>query len=148
MILDERTEFADATPLALSAGVVNIGDQIPLSVARNISAPGNVPLYLVIQVTTAITGGGTGVTFQLVSDSVNPPAVDGSATVHWASKSIPAANLLKDTVVAVVPIPGEPPAYETILGLQVNGQAAPAGGAINAFLTPNPKQWKAYPDAL
>ena len=72
MILDERCEFADALALT-GTGTINLGDQIPLSVARNVGSPVK-PLYLVITIQGAITGA-TSVAFQLVSDSVNPPAL-------------------------------------------------------------------------
>jgi hypothetical protein len=147
MILDERTEFADATALALSTGRGNVGDVIPLSQARNVGSPPR-PLYLVVQVTTAITGP-TSVAFELVSDAVNPPATDGSATVHLATKSIPVASLTANAVLAVLPLPGEPPAYEPYLGLQQNVTGSAVGaGAVNAFLVHDPKQWKAYADAI
>ena len=148
MILDERTELLDATAITGATGITNVGDQIPLSVARNVGSPPR-PLYLVIQVTTAVVGASGGVTFSLVSDSVSPPAVDGSATVHWTSRSFAAAELTAGAVVAVVPLPGAPPNYESILGLQTNpAGSAISAGAINAFLTFDPKQWKAYPDAI
>ena len=148
MILDERCEFADATTLPTAAATANVGDQIPLSVARNVGSVPR-PLYLVVQVVAAVTGAATGLTFQLVSDAVSPPAVDGSATVHWSSKAIPPAQLTANAVVAVVPLPGAPPDYEPILGIQVtNAGGTISTGSLNAFLTHDPKQWKAYPDAI
>jgi hypothetical protein len=147
MILDERCEFADALALGLSTGRANLGDQIPLTVARNVGSPPR-PLYFVVQVTTAITGP-TSVAFELVSDTSNPPLTDGTATVHVASRSVPVASLTAGTVVCCIPLPGEPPAYETILGVQQNVTGSAVGaGAVNAFLTHDPKQWKAYPDAI
>lgn len=149
MILDERTEFADALALSTAGtAAVNIGDVIDLSVARNIAGVPK-PLYLVIQVTTTVAGASGGVTFALVSDSVNPPLVDGTQTVHWQSKALPTAGLTAGTVVAVVPLPGEPPAYERYLGIQqTSAGSAASAGAVNAFLTAVPKQWKAYADAV
>lgn len=149
MILDERTEFADATALSTAGtGRANIGDQIPLTVARNIGSPVK-PLYLVIQVTTTFAGASGGVSFELVSDTSNPPLADGSATIHWTSKVIPTASLTAGYTVAVTPLPGEPPNYETILGVQANvAGSALSAGAVNAFLTAVPKQWKAYADAV
>jgi len=146
MILDERGEFADATALSTAgAGTTNLGDQIPLSVARNVGSPPR-PLYVVIQVVAAVTGA-TSVAFQLVSDSVNPPLVDGTQTVHWTSKALAPAALLAGTTVAVIPLPGEPPAYELYLGIQAVIVGTASAGSVNAFLTHDPKQWKAYPDA-
>lgn len=149
MILDERCEFADALALSTAGtGRANVGDQIPLSVARNVGSVPR-PLYLVIQITTAVTGASGGVGFELVSDTSNPPLVDGTATIHWASKVIPAATLVANYVVAVVPLPGAPPDYEPILGVQQNALgSAITAGAVNAFLTQSPKQWKAYPDGV
>lgn len=147
MILDERTEFADATALSTAGtALVNLGDVVPLSVARNIGSVPR-PLYLVVQVTTTVAGASGGVTFSLVSDAVNPPAVDGSATVH-VSKAVPTATLVAGYSVAI-PLPGEPPNYELYLGLQqLSAGSAASAGAINAFLTFVPEQWKAYPDAV
>lgn len=147
MILDERTEFADALAVSTAgAGTTNLGDVIPLSVARNVGSPPR-PLYLVIQVVAAVTGA-TSVAFQLVSDAVNPPATDASQTVHWLSKAIPVASLTAGAVVAVMPLPGAPPEYEPYLGLQQVIVGTATGGTVNAFLTHDPKQWKAYPDAV
>ena len=145
MILDERCEFADALALT-GTGTINLGDQIPLTVARNVGSPVK-PLYLVITIQGAITGA-TSVQFQLVSDSVNPPALDATVTVHFATKAIPLASLTANTVVACIPLPGEPPAYETILGVQAVIVGTATGGTVNAFLTAVPAQWKAYADAV
>lgn len=149
MILDERTEFADATALSTAGtGIANVGDVIPLTVARDISSPTK-PAYLVIQVTTQPTSAGApGIQFQLVSDAVAPPLTNGTATVHWLSASFTMAQLPVGTVL-VVALPSETPAYETFLGVQqVIATAALTGGAINAFLTLTPKRWKAAADGI
>jgi hypothetical protein len=149
MILDERVEFADATALSTAGtGAANVGDQVPLSVARNVGSVPR-PLYLVIQMVAAAVGASGGVSFALVSDTSQPALVDGTATVHIQTKSIPVASLTAGAVVAVVPLPGEPPAYESNLSIQQNASgSALSAGSINAFLTHDPKQWKAYPDAI
>ena len=87
MILDERTEFADAVSVAAAAGTALIGDVIDLTVARNIG--NGKPVYLVITVDTEIITGGVAGTliFQLVSDAQAAIATDGTATVHFASRS-------------------------------------------------------------
>lgn len=148
MILDERTEFADATALSTAGtGLAAIGDVIDTSVARNLGN-GGVPVYLVIQVTTAATSGGSAtVAFQLVSDSVAPPAANGTETLHWESAAIPVASLIAGYTL-IVPLPPEGSlAYERYLGVQQNvGTAALTAGAVNAFLTLDPSQWRAYPD--
>lgn len=156
MILDERTEFADAVSVAAIASTALIGDQIDLGVAAR--DPGNgEPIYLVITTDTEIiTGGSAGtIQFQLVSDAQAAIAIDGSATVHWASKLFvtddAAANdaqLNAGGVIACVALPLEGAVYERYLGiLAVIATTTVTAGKINAFLTKDPKGWKAYADA-
>lgn len=150
MILDERTEFADAVSVAAGAGTANIGDQIPLSVARDLGQ--HRQLYLVIQTSTSIiTGGSAGtIAFQLVSDDSASIATDGSQSIHWVSDSYVTDDAaLNDLdagdLIACVPLPMEgATAYETFLGVQaVIGTTTVTAGAVNAFLTPDPSKWKA-----
>lgn len=149
MILDERTEFADATSVgAPNSSTVNVGDIIDTQVVRDHGNAGR-PLYLVIQVTTDIDSGSTAtVSFALVSDSTTSIATNGTQTVHWASATIAEATLVAGYTF-VVALPFENPAYEEYLGVQCTEHAGHAltGGAINAFLTPDPSKWKAYADA-
>lgn len=148
MILDERTEFADATSVGTPNNTtVNVGDVIDLSVARDIG--NGQPIYLVVQVTTAITSGGAAtVSFLLSSDSTATLSVDGTQTSHWESDTIAVASLVAGyTLVTALPL--ESPAYERYLGFQVRenaGQALTAGN-VNAFLTVDPHGWKSYADA-
>lgn len=156
MILDELNEFADAVSVANIAATINVGDQIDLQVVRDIG--NGQPVYLVI--TTAveiITGGSAGtINFALVSDSVVPAAVDGSQTVHYRTRDFvtddAAANdalLNAGGVIACVALPLEGPAYERYLSVQaVIGTTTTTAGAINAFLTLDPKGYKMYPDAV
>ena len=148
MILDETLEFADATSVgAPNNSTVNVGDVVDLNPARDIGHGD--PIYLVVQVTTAVTSGGAAtVSFLLVSDSVSTPAVDGTQTVHFESAVIPKATLVAGYKL-VVPLPSEGPPYERYLGVQVRenaGQALTAGN-INAFLTLDAAKWTAYADA-
>lgn len=148
MILDERSEFCDATALSQAAvGLALVGDVIDLSVARDIGQ--GQPLYLVIQVDTAVASAGAAtVEFQLVSDAQAAIAVDGSATVHAKTNAFPKATLVAGYTV-IIPLPMEDPAYERYLGILQNvGTAALTAGKINAFLTLTPAKWKAYPDGI
>jgi hypothetical protein len=157
MIMDERTEFADAVSVAAAAGTALIGDVIPLSNLRDIGA-GKPPIYLVITTDTEIiTGGAAGtIKFQLVSDAQAAIATDGTATVHYDTGTFvtddAAANdaqLNAGGVIACVPLPMEGKVYEAFLGiLCVIGTTTVTAGKINAFLTLDPRRWKAYPDAL
>lgn len=148
MILDELTEFADATSVGTpNNSTVNVGSQIDSQVARDLGA--GQPIYLVIQVATAITSGGAAtVSFILASDSTASIAVDGNQTIHYESDAIAVASLVAGYTL-VVALPMESPAYEQFLGVQVRENASQAltGGAINAFLVLDPSKWKAYADA-
>jgi len=149
MILDERTELADATALSTAAtGLALVGDVIDTEKVRNLAGGGK-PLYLVIQIDTAVTSGGAATLgFVLASDAQAAIAVDGTATEHFRTGLIPKATLVAGFGF-VLPLPGESPAYERYLGILQNvGVAALTAGKINAFLTFNPKQWKANPDAI
>lgn len=146
MIMDERTEFADALALSTSGtGRALIGDVIDLEVARDIGQ--GHPLFLVIEVTTAVTSAGAAtVTFELSSDAAAAIATDGTATLHIASAAIGKATLVAGYKI-ILPIPYEDPAYERYLGVLQNvGTAALTAGAVNAFLTIAPPKWSAYPD--
>ncbi|THF64317.1 Bbp16 family capsid cement protein [Pseudothauera rhizosphaerae] len=147
MIIDERNEFADATALSTAGtGRALVGDVIDLG-----AVPGDIgngeDLYLVIQVDTAVTSGGSAtVAFELVSDEQAAIAADGSATVHFATGAIPKASLVAGYVAAAVKLPLG--TYERYLGVIANvGTAALTAGKINAFLTPEVAKWQAYADA-
>lgn len=153
MILDERTEFADAASVAAAAGTALIGDVIPLgSVPRDIGM--GQPVYLVITIDTEIiTGGLAGtVKFQLVSDAQAAIATDGSATVHFDTGTFATgaaasnAALLAGKKVAQVAIPMEGKVYEAFLGiLCVTATTTTTAGKINAFLTLDPNEPRSYP---
>jgi hypothetical protein len=149
MIMDERLEFADATALStVGTGLAAVGDVIDLGATPQDLGNGQ-PLYLVIQVDTAVTSAGSAtVSFQLVSDGAATLAANGTETLHYASAAIPKASLVAGyEIVVAVPLEGSV-AYERYLGVQQNvGTAALTAGKINAFLTFDPKGWKAYPDA-
>lgn len=155
MILDERTEFADAASVAAAAGTALIGDVIDLQIARDIG--NGQPVYWVVTTATEIiTGGVAGtVKFQLVSDAQAAIAVDGSATVHLDTGTFvtddAAANspqLNAGGIIACIALPLQGPVYERYLGvLCITGTTTTTAGAINSFLTLDPTGWKAYADA-
>lgn len=147
MILDERLEFADATALNTgAAGTYLIGDVVDLGVSRDIGEGES--LYLVIQVDTTATSGGSATgQFKLASDAQAAIATDGSATVHFETVAIPVATLVAGYRVCAIALPRG--TYERYLGiLQVTGTAAFTAGKVNAFLTDNPGKWTAYADAI
>jgi hypothetical protein len=145
MILDERTEFCDATALNTGgAASYLVGDVIDLG-TDGLNDVDN--LYLVIQVsTTATSGGSATVAFHLASDAQAAIAADGTATYHWSSPAIAVASLVAGTYIARVELPKG--TYERYLGiLQTTAVAALTAGAINAFLTPNVATYKSFSQA-
>ncbi len=155
MIMDERTEFADATSLNTgAAGVHNIGDQVDMqgqpigsaNITRDPFASHN-PLHMVISVdTTATSGGAATAEFRVVSDAQSTIATDGSATLHGSTGPIPVAQLTAGRQFVITMPPGS---YERFLGVQqVTGVAAFTAGKVNAFLTNDPSLIRFYADAV
>lgn len=156
MIMDERTEFADALSVVGAAGTILLGDVYDLQVTRDVGVGDH--LFFTITVDTEIITGGTAGTieFQLVSDAQAAIATDGSATVHWSSGAIvtddAAVNsplLNAGAVIANVSMPVEGPVYERYIGVLVTvGTTATTAGKVNAFLTPDQHHYKAYPEGV
>ncbi len=158
MILDERTEFADAVSVAAAAGTALIGDVYNLKPATTspnttIDLEGS-DLYLVIQTDTEIITGGSAGTlqFQLASDAQAAIATDGSATVHITTASFvtddSAANSAALNAGGYIYVGKLPTgSYEQFLGiLAVTGTTTTTAGKINAFLTSDPALYRAYAD--
>lgn len=154
MILDERTEFADAVSVAAAAGTALIGDVIDLGAQPSVG--NGEPLYLVITVDTEIITGGVAGTikFQLASDAAAAIATDGSASIHFDTGTFATGaagandNVLNaGSIICAVPLPIEGRVYERYLGiLCVTATTTTTAGKINAFLTHDVAKWRAYAD--
>lgn len=147
MILDELTEFADASTLVgTAAATAVLGDVIDLgSTSRDIG--NGEPIYLVIQIDTAVaaTGGAANVTFKLVSDSTANLAT--SPTVHWASAAIAKGTLVAGYLVTAVALPYG--TYEQYLGVTFTPDTNDTtAGKANAFLTKDVAKWAPYANAI
>lgn len=150
MILDERTEFCDATALNTgAAGSYLIGDVVDLGGGTPATDGVNDVdgLYLVISVDTAVTSGGSAtVQFHLCSDAQAAIATDLSATYHFSTSAIAKATLVAGYYVCKVELPKG--TYERYLGiLQTTAVAALTAGAVSAYLTNDPFTAKAFPNA-
>lgn len=153
MILDERTEFADAASVAAAAGTALIGDVIDLGdIGANIGVSSD--LWFVITVDTEIiTGGAAGtIRFQLASDAQAAIDTGGTATVHLDTGTLvtddSAANdsrLNAGATLYAAKLPSM--SYERYLGvLCITATTTTTAGKINAFLTPTLAANKHYPD--
>lgn len=152
MILDERTEFADATALNTgAAGTYNIGDVVDTRGSAGVNPNPtrdlgvSADLWLVARVAvTATSGGSATLRLRLVSDDTATPDTS-TATVHYESPAIPVASLVAGTTIAAIKLPSG--SYERYLGIQqITGTAAFTAGAIDAFLTNDPNLWRHYAD--
>lgn len=133
---DSLTTFVTDTAVGAAAtGTAVVGDHIDL---RNVSlapAPGN-PVHVHIHVTESFDSAGDGATvnFQVVSDAVSPPAVDGSATVHYQTGALAETVLTKGYHVSFT-LPSGGSAYERYLGiLAVTGVEKTTAGKISAYI--------------
>lgn len=150
MYLDEYLEFGDAEALDTSgAGISLLGDVVDLGATGEDIGNGE-PLYLVIQVTTAVTSAGAATAqFHLASDAAAAIATDGSATVHLETGAIGKATLVAGATVVLPIPPADTITYERYLGVLVTvGTAALTAGAVNAFITHDVANWKATADAI
>lgn len=175
MILDERTELVDSNdpvmePIVGPGGArltvtanatTQIGDIIPISVARDLGA-GRSP-WLVVMAATEITvaAGSSTLTLNLITGSASsgspptitsPTIIDSSRplTVDLASTPTVPTTLGIGRVLWILPLPPETlNLYSTLLGLShTNGATAlTAGCKIDAFLTLDVGRWKAIADA-
>lgn len=147
MIMDELTEFCDATALNTgAAGTYLLGDVVDLGPGGLKGLGNGREVFLVVQVDTTATSGGSATgNIILASDAQAAIATNGSATVHWQSGAKAVADLVKG-LTYVIPLPADR-TYERYLGiLQTTATAAFTAGKINAFLTLDPKGWAAYPE--
>jgi hypothetical protein len=148
MLIDERTEFADAAAIALNIGnaIAPNTDVIDLGAAPTLHDLGNgEQLYLVLQVDTAFVGATATIAFDLVSDSTANLAT--SKTTHVGTGAITVATWAAGYT-KVLPLPIER-TYERYLGLWMTvATANVTAGKLNAFLTTDPSAWTAYPDAI
>ena len=143
MILDERTEFADAQVVTATA----ISEVIDLGATPTLRALALQNLYLVISTDVAAAAAGSAtVTFSLESDSTADLAT--SATVHYSSAAIGKASLGAGTVPVKIPLPIDA-TYERYLGVRFTVATGPltTGSAFSAYLTPTVPLQTIYPDA-
>jgi len=140
MLVDKRTEFADNVDVQNAPGTANVGNQIPLGVAREVGGGDSGKLSVVIYVTETFAAPSTDGTiqFQVASDNTASIATDGTQSIHVKSKAFAEAELVAGLkIVLDLPVQqdGAEP-YETFLGLQaVTALQTFTAGAVHAFLS-------------
>lgn len=132
---DTRTEFAHGETLGASTGTEVVGSVIDTEYTNVDFAVGH-PVYVHIIVETSFDSAtdGASVEFQLVTDSVDPPAADGSETVHFSTGAIPEASLAQGFHLCF-PVPAGGLAKERYMAIQAvtTGEALTAG-AVTAYI--------------
>ena len=144
MIMDSLLEFADSQSIAATASTILSTNVVNLQEARDMG--NGQPLYLVIQIDTAVVGSSSTINFRLRSDST--AAIHATtSTSHIETGAIAEAVLVAGYQV-VIPLPIEGNAYEQYIGVQaIIGTATTSAGAYSSFLTYDPIGWKSYADA-
>jgi hypothetical protein len=156
LIVDTFNEFGDNKALNTGAAgsylVGNVIDTLPNAAG----AGGNITsglgvgrdLWLVIQVTTTATSGGSATAqWSLCSDAQAAIAVDGSQTTHFSTAAIAVATLVAGYRVCCIRLPAG--TYERYVGIvQTTAVAAFTAGKVDMFLTDTPNLWTAYNDAV
>lgn len=151
MLMDKRVEFCDATSLngLVAAATTVIGNVIDTraSLAPNTLVGMGVgrPVYLVIEIDTAVTSGGAAtVAFSLVTDAA--AALTASPTVHFTTSAFALASLTAGALLAVVMLPPDF-TYEAHMGVRATVATADlTGGSVSAFLTHTPPRWTPFAD--
>lgn len=149
MLTDRLSTFLKETALNTgAAGTYLIGSQYDMMDLRDLGDAA-VPLWWVIQVTTAVDSAadGTTVGFKLASDD-SAAVSTTTSTIHVTSPVFTQAQLVAGFRWQI-PLPMEGNTYERYLGLlQVTAVEAVTAGKITSLLTINPGKWKAYADAV
>jgi len=157
MILDERTELADANSVALAAGTTVLGDVIDLSLVNPYDLGLGEDIWMILQTDTSIITGGVAGTiqFSVVSDALTTL---GGATVAGCTLHAQTAALVTGGSASGVLVAGQTilaiklPAganYERYLGVLVTvGTTTTTAGKVNAFITRDYARWLPLADAV
>ena len=145
MFIDQLLQFSP-TPQAITANAGSV-DQIdlgPLGQGQTVRDIGvGCPQYLVIR-TVAAFNNLTSLTFALQTDDNAGFALPVQV---WASAAIPLAQLTANRVQAIVNLPPGVPIERFLRMNYTVAGAAPTTGSVEAFITNDVQQYRAYADA-
>ena len=138
MLLDKQNQFsADAGDSPTSVGSVDSTNIVDLGTTRDIGDAVTANLFLLAQVVTAFTSGGSAtlqVQVQIAPD--NGSGVPGAWSVLEQSAAVAVASLVQGYRFLNGGIPNAPVAYRLLKLTWVVGTAAMTAGAIRAGLVP------------
>lgn len=140
MILDAHNEFSNAqalTATAISTNVIDTGN-----FTKDLGAGDQ--MWLIVRTQTLLADVGSDATLTVTLESAADEALTSGPVVHASSGALAfaAASPAGATLLAV-PLPqGE---YKRYLGVRYTVGAGPfTAGNVDAFLTRDPQQWRAY----
>lgn len=146
MLIDKLLTIGLPVALSTAAPATSkLGDEIDLLYTDLDQGEGH-PMYLCVSVAVAATSGGAAtLALQLVTASDD--ALTADVVVLASSATFALADLTPaGTRLLILALP-KGVSYDRYLGLrQVVGGVAFTGGSLNAFITADPDNWRAYPE--
>lgn len=143
MILDDTLEFADAVAANGTDASAIVGDYQDLGTPATRDIAAGEPMWFVVQVTTAYSGG-TSAEFQFRSSTATA-LTGGTTTTHITTGAIAVASLPAGTMLAYrLPLG----TYQRYIGAWKVTVGAVAAGAINAFITKDLPKNVLYANAI
>jgi len=144
MFIDSELEFCDGETLSGTGIAVKKGDHIDLNATSDLTEHdlgSGEPLYLVLNVTTAFSGG-TSVKIDLRSgDADTLTGGGGTFDIHYTTGTIVAADYGDLTGRTIIALPKNVFKYRQYLGIFVSTSGAVTGGVADAFLTKDVSNW-------
>jgi hypothetical protein len=151
MFIDSNLEFADdkAVPTTgtgtqnLMIGEIDLrpaGEDSDASPVKTVDFSAGEPIYLVIEVTTAIAGAGSQYAFSLFTDDVETSAGATSSGSQIFDTGLSTTNRTAGKRIIVTLPKADYQRYLTLHGRSDNA-TAPTSGKINAFITKDVVNW-------
>lgn len=145
MYVDGEIEFSSAQDITANDTVsVYSTNWYDLGVAGRDFGNG-IPLYLVVNVTTALVGASGNLDVALLSDATDAVSDSGS-TVHATLGTVPAVSAAGTTI--VMPIPpflGTPSELLRYISVRYTANGANiTAGNVDAFITNTPQKYQSY----
>lgn len=141
MLIDKYNTFAQNEDFSGSGTTTKLGDAIDL-VAYPSDMGEGYPYYFVALITADMTAG-TSIKVNLVT--ADDDALSTNAVVLMSSKVVAQADAVAGTKLLVAPLPKAD--YARYLGITVTRAGTSTAGDLTAFLTQDPPNWRAYPEA-
>ena len=143
MFIDSLLEFCDGVELSGGGSAIAEakGTVLDLNATSDLTEHdlgSGEPIYLVMNVTAAFTGG-TNVKIDLRS-SPNQ-SLETTFETHWTTATIVQANYGDLTGMTIVPLPAHPFKYGRYVGIHVTTSGAVDGGTADIFLTKDVSKW-------